>query len=311
MADPPVAFEADDFIALGFEIRGFKKHISMSDENRQAKFRCLFGTSASVIALIWADLSAEGLINNSCKPAHMLLTYRWLKSYESEEELETEFGFCVNTIKKWCKLLTTQIASLRKTKIDPNWFDDDGLKLCRTVDGVHCPIEEPRPFTTQSSSYKHGGDAGVSYEVALLTHKPKIAWINGPFRAGKQDKTIFKHHGLKEAVEELKKLRSEPDIRVIADDGYFAAANLKTLSLRNEFDPRELAYYKDRALARQERINGRAKDFKFLKTKFRHDRGWNVDGLFPRHQACTVTVFVTLQYELDLGEMTLFDPYPT
>jgi hypothetical protein len=31
-----------------------------------------------------------------------------------------------------------------------------------SIDGVHCAIEEPRPFSTKNSNHKLGGSAGVN-----------------------------------------------------------------------------------------------------------------------------------------------------
>lgn len=163
-----------------------------------------------------------------------------------------------------------------------------------SVDGVHYLHEEPRPFTTKSSSHKFGGVAGVGYEICVATNKAKITWLNGPFCAGHNDRKVFCEFGLKDAIEQKLQRRRNPDIRVIADDGYFAAEFCQTLSFWNEFDPRDLAYFKDRSLARHERVNGQSKDFHVLHRKFQHDRGMNQDGIFTRHKACTEAVFVTL-----------------
>ena len=36
-----------------------------------------------------------------------------------------------------------------------------------SLDGTHCPIEEPKPFSAIWSSHKFGKDAGLAYEVGL------------------------------------------------------------------------------------------------------------------------------------------------
>lgn len=202
-----------------------------------------------------------------------------------------------------------QLIHIFVRKIDPNWEDDDGIVLGVTVDGIHYKIDEPRPFSTQYSSHKEGGNACLDYEIGFYTFKNKIAWLNGPFPAGWNDKKVFRRK-LKRAIEMKQQSRSN-NFRVIADDGYFAADLLHTLSLRNEFDPRDIRYFKDRALARHERFNGMTKNaYRILQVNFRHDRGDNPQKKHPRHQAVVEAICVTLQYELDLGIKTLFDPYP-
>jgi hypothetical protein len=194
-------------------------------------------------------------------------------------------------------------------QIDPNWEDDSGAILGYTVDGIHYSIEEPRPFKTLYKSHKLGS-AGLDYELVVCTFKPKLAGLRGPFPSGVHDITVFKEKGLKEAIERKQESRGN-DFRVIADDGYFSKDLTRLLSYRNELDPREIAWFKDRALSRHESFNGKTKVYRCLTSKFRHDRGDNPDNKHPMHQACVEAICVTLQCEMDCGVLTLLDPYPT
>ena len=193
-------------------------------------------------------------------------------------------------------------------QIDPNWQDDDGLVLGATIDGIHCKVDEPRPFTAKMSSHKEGGNACVDYEFVLCAHKDKLAWIGGPHPAGANDRDVFRSK-LKGMIEAKQAARLN-EFRIIADDGYFAGDLTNVLAYRNEFDPAEMAYFKDCALSRHERFNGMTKNYNILKVNFRHDRGMNPNLEFPRHKAVVEAICVTLQYELDLGIKTLFDPHP-
>lgn len=194
-------------------------------------------------------------------------------------------------------------------QIDPNWEDDDGLLLCMTVDGIHYTITEPRPFSTSYSSHKFGGKASLDYEFGVYTHKDKLAWLYGPVPAGKGDKDVFRRC-LKGAIEK-KQLERSNDFRVIADDGYFAKDLMETLAFRNEFDSQEVAWLKDRGLARHEKFNGLTKNYRCLTAKFHHDRSSdNSNHAHPRHKACVEAVCVTIQVEMDVGVKSLFDPYP-
>lgn len=194
------------------------------------------------------------------------------------------------------------------TQIDPNWEDDDGLVLCTTVDGVHYHTTEPRPYSKSYSSHKHGGSAALVYEHTIYTHKNKIASIVGPFPAGTHDKTVFrsKLHGM---ITKKQEERSN-DFRAIADQGYVADDLHSSLSFRNEMDPQEVEWFKDRALSRCKKFNGLTKAYKSMKVKFHHDRGPNPDRLHPRHKACLEAICVTIQVEMDEGVTVLFDPYP-
>jgi len=99
-----------------------------------------------------------------------------------------------------------------------------------------------------------------------------IAWLNGPFPAATHDSTVFRMK-LKGAIENKQAERGN-EFRIIADDGYFATDLTGLLSYRNELDPKEIAYFKDRALAQTETFNlMTVNGFEILKKKFRHDEG--------------------------------------
>jgi len=59
----------------------------------------------------------EDRIDATTLPAHLLVVYRWLKSYETEEELSYITGFPEKNIRGWCKTLTSKIASMRNWKV--------------------------------------------------------------------------------------------------------------------------------------------------------------------------------------------------
>ena len=307
-------FTENQFLELGFEALRDKTWLNSSRAMQEQNFRSLYGMSARVLSKIWSDLQAklEEPLPSSTNPVYLLVTYRWLKSYLSEPELKSEFSIGVKSVREWSRYFVVKIASLRAIKIDKFWLDDGGFQLGRTTDCIHYPITEPRPFDTIYSSHKIGGKAALVYEYCLDTWRDQIVWLNGPFPAGTQDRTVFSTKGLKKAVEDLQAARGNTEIRIIADDGYFKEELVDTLSFRNEFDPLEIEWYKDRSLSRHETFNGRTTNFRCLVKKFHHDRSSdNTAQEFPKHQACVEAICVTIQYEFDLGETKLLDPYPS
>lgn len=75
---------------------------------------------------------------------------------------------------------------------------EEGLTFMLSVDGTHCPQEEPRPWSKIWSSHKLGGKAGLNYEIGLLIHKPKLVWVRGPTPPGLyNDITVFKQELMK------------------------------------------------------------------------------------------------------------------
>lgn len=63
------------------------------------------------------------------------------------------------------------------------------------MDGTDCPIQEPHPFDYKIYSHKLNSP-GLKYELAISIQTCDIVWVNGPFRAGQGDNTIFVEDGL-------------------------------------------------------------------------------------------------------------------
>ena len=160
-----------------------------------------------------------------------------------------------------------------------------------SVDGVHCRIQEPKHPTESKDStyYSHKfRQSGLDYELGIAAFENKLVWMNGPFKAGRHDITIFRRAGLKDKI--------PPGHRVIADNGYKGEALV--VSTPNSHDPTILRKFKSRARARHESFNGRIKNFKCLEDRFRH-------GII-KHQIVFEAVCVICQYQLENGS-PLFD----
>ena len=173
--------------------------------------------------------------------------------------------------------------------------NDDGLVFFGTIDGVHCPINEPRPFSKQWSSHKFGGKPAVNYELVVCLNKPRLAWCYGPIKPGKYNDISTFRRKLKRVME-----YEHSGLRLIGDRGYRDEPEL--ISTKNELDPEELAEFKDRASARHETFNQRLKCFKCLKVQWRH----GVETHKVAFEACCALVML----QINSGSTTLFDPYP-
>lgn len=153
-----------------------------------------------------------------------------------------------------------------------------------SVDGVHCPVNEPSHPTLGKNPayYSHKlNKAGLDYELAMSTYRNALAWINGPFPASHNDKTIFAN-GLGLLLKNGRK--------AIADHGYRGHENIM---YANSFDTDEVRTWKGRATARQENFNCRIKTFKCLSERFRHD--------IKLHKIVFYAVCVICQYQLENG----------
>lgn len=166
-----------------------------------------------------------------------------------------------------------------------------------SVDGTHCRVEEPRPFSTEWSSHKYGGKPAVNYELGILNHKPKLVWCKGSTKPGKQtDLGVFEEE-LGPALVELGK-------RAFGDGIY--ASYTAAISSKNEFDPSDIAKFKNRSLSRHEKFNGLLKNFGVLHGVFRHKHG----DLLIQHRKHFLAVVVLVQTQLNNDGFTLWDPYP-
>ena len=153
-----------------------------------------------------------------------------------------------------------------------------------SVDGTDCPVKEPRPFDTKIFSEKLNGP-GLKYEVGVAIQTCDIVWINGPFKAGRPDKTIFKEDGLKAALCE--------DERVEVDRGYNGDDCLMNPDVAQSRDDR---IQKGQVRGRHEIVNGRLKNFSIINDVFRTTGA----KMFEKHGLAfgAVAVIVQLGFEL-------------
>ena len=85
-------------------------------------------------------------------------------------------------------------------------------------------------------------------------------WINGPFKAGKNDIGIFRsEQGLESKI---------PENKYALGDSAYKSSNKATF--KKKIDSKELRDFKNRALARHETFNGRIKNFGSLANRWRH-----------------------------------------
>ena len=119
--------------------------------------------------------------------------------------------------------------------------------------------------------------------------KNKLVWMNGPFRAGQSDNSIFKKKGLKAKLVSIGK-------RGIGDGNYTGSPHV--MSSPNNHDSAAVKMFKSRALKRHEKFNGMIKHFDCLIGRFRHSA--------TRFQQCVEAVCVICQYKMEMGN-PLFD----
>ena len=127
------------------------------------------------------------------------------------------------------------------------WPDDlegDDIWIM-TVDGTHCAIPELNHtmWSQDIEYYSHKYNrAGINYQLGISIAENKLIWVNSPFKAGKNDVSIFTKNGLKNRLLNLKK-------KAIGDDGYYIVWLLvyNCISTPNIHDSKAVWTFKSKA----------------------------------------------------------------
>lgn len=234
---------------------------------------------------------------------HLLLALRFFWKCDTELELGRDFKIKSHTtVEKWIRIYTSHLSKALDLLM-PSWEDtDDGFTYFLSVDGTHCPINEPRPFSEVWSSFKFGGSAGLNYEFGLQINRDKLIWLCGRVPCGEtNDCGVFKR-ALKPRL-----LQFGRGKLIVADSIYSPDTDL--VATRNDYDPPEVARFKERVCARHEFFNHYVKLFQIFKKKFRHESS-DSNGMMIFHGECMRAVLAVQCTQLDNGSINLFDPYP-
>lgn len=282
----------------GLKLRGaYKARDANNREKLETKFRKNYGSSSIDLAEMWYDLCST-----TDGPAKLrkreksekgfkcfMVAHHFLWTYPKNAEiLADNFSMCEkyargNKLWRW----VGKIAALKGRKIvwnDEKYSSPNSAIFIITIDGTDFKIWEPKHPTMPldkgyfSKKFSHGA---VKYEIAIDVYSAKCVWVNGPFRGGFNDKSMYQS-GLQAKIPKGK--------LGIVDGGY---SGCKELCIPNPKDPMPLRQMKSRARLRHETFNGRLKFFNCLSQTFRH--GIN------KHKMAFEAVCVTVQYQMDNG----------
>ena len=223
-----------------------------------------------------------------------------LACYPTEEEAEAVFNCSNVTWSNWVwdiaeriSLILPEVVHFPDSWSNPDKEDDDEEPIfVITVDGVHCPTEEPTHanFSNNKKFYSHKfHTAALDYELGTSIFTQHCVWVASPHPAGTNDITVFRV-GLKQKMEEARALRGV-DYRVIADRGHRGERGF--ISTPSSFDSEMVRCFKGRALSRHESFNGRLKNFDCLQEHFRHS--------VQKHKICFLAGVVIVQISLENG----------
>ena len=232
-------------------------------------FRSFFGTWPCICAEIWRRVNPTKTIDPKSKVKHLLWALFLMNNYAKESLNAAIAGVDEDTFRKWAMPWIPAISSITIELLDFNKrFEGNWHYWTFIVDGVHCPLNEPRrPFWKGWFSFKFHG-AGLACEIATAVTTGHIVWVNGPYPASWPDWKTFKHK-LAHLV--------RPDIeKGVCDAGYWWCSEWlyrpwwrTKQGLQKDLPRNDLHEY---LRSRHEQTNGRITRWNCLSTKFRHDR---------------------------------------
>lgn len=232
------------------------------------QFKGHFGAFPSAVAKTWEDPQTTAMESAHVEPKDLnlefcLMALHHLKRHPTD--LEREPIFDVDEMKGRNKVWfhVEKMRQLKWEKIvwPADDFGNDSWAL--SVDGVHFWIEEPQhpDWSQDRECFSHKcGHAGLSHELGIALDGGLI-WMNGPFKAGRSDNSMFKKERLKAKLLGAGK-------HGIADGGY--PGSPAALSAPNHHDSKPVKLFKSRALKTHEKFNGMIKTFDSLRGHFRH-----------------------------------------
>ena len=300
----------NDVLEKGLQYVGLSVALQrgLSHATKVEFFGCHFGSSPLVCADIWHGLQATDVPSarlsekddsvKGFKMFVMAVFFLWIHP-RNEALLASRFGVCRRCCRgeplwRWVK----KIQGLKSEKIvwGPNAAAAaaEATTFVGSVDGTDCKIWEPKhPTMNMDTTYcsqkmKH---AALKYEIVLDVYKARCLWINGPFKGGTHDMTVFRN-GLKEKMLELPgKILIGDSIfksgeKYPEEDGMFAPPRA--------IDNKELKHFKSRVRCRHETFNARLKYFAILSDCFR-----STD--LEKHQTAFEAICVIVQCQMDNG----------
>ena len=245
------------------------------ERTNRSRFNSKFGASPAVICTIYEDLQKSSAKDTNINPPRLMrmegsranLTWLlrsmiYLKKYPLEGDFETIFHLSPRYARGQIWETIEKIQYLKFQKV--TWSDDYASAdiWIMTVDGTHVWIEEPGHaiYSQDSRYFSHKfNKAGINYELGISIASGRLIWMNGPFKAGRNDLNIFIEEGLEQRLLLLGK-------KAIGDGIY--RGHEEAISYPNYNDSYGVKKFKSRALKRHEDFNGMTKTFKILNNRF-------------------------------------------
>ena len=135
-----LSISTPDMFALGLQVAGFT--LANSQRTNMIRFLDTYGVHPETLVAILNDLqmsnNPDARVDNP-DLVHFLLTFDWLKSYNTYPNLVSRWKLDEKTISNVVRFYTKKIQALKDEKIV--WCDEAPMFIL-TVDGVHCRVRD-------------------------------------------------------------------------------------------------------------------------------------------------------------------------
>ena len=136
------------FLKLGLEIAGYKRWETYQHGSNIDRFVSCYDATPKTCFEMWKDLKFMDKLDKYSKPKYLLIALRYLYTNDTENDLARFFGYIDRTrIRTHAKEYANKIQWLLQLKMLSFEESEDGLVYVMSVDGTHCRIQEPRPFS--------------------------------------------------------------------------------------------------------------------------------------------------------------------
>lgn len=300
----------DDALKRGLELVGFSaaRQSSVRRSKNMSRFRTWYGSNPVVCSSLWQKLHQTTIeraqinwknLSYGRRVRYYFMAIHMLACYPTEQEAEGTWGKSDKTWRCWVWHIVGCIAAIKPEIIRwPSFWgnsdSEDETIFIITVDGTHCPIQEPThpAFSENTKFYSHKfHSAALDYEIAISIFTQQVVWVHGPFPAGDNDISIFRNKLKEKMIWARDNLTTNTVCRGIGDKGYRGERGL--LSTPSSHDSQVLRDFKVRALSRHETFNKRLKNFDCLDERFRHS--------IAKHKQCFEAVAIICQLQMDCG----------
>ena len=296
-------YSTDEVLTRGLQLVGYSdRQLGRAKRETQVRrFKVHFGSSPKVCAELFEVLQVTSIVEAKLTNPSVnefikyMMTHFFLKTYPTEEELNSRFGVHEQTARKWVRFFVDKIACLKAERVI--WPNNWNTTFIISVDCVNFGTNETRQPDLHKNKKlfdRKGGKARLTYEIALHLWENRVVWVNGPFPPNDGgDRDIFLNKGLCDNI--------PAGCKAIADKIYKGCPKI---ALHNSLDCDEVQKFKGRARARQESINARLKNFAILRNCFRHKYADQKHAAFiseSKHQAFLYAVLVICTFQMEHG----------